>query len=181
MISLNRFSSTECHRLCHQVVDGLCGRDPPGRDPPAVLDHGGDAWSLGEWRELTQGLASLFRHTAGDDCSDEEVLAGLRDVSPGHGEAVLSVLRARREEIRQGLLQRTHLTSSSTLQDFDWQLKLALSSDKMSSLQTPLLTLRLDVREEGRLRPVAIEMSRDELHTLISSLEAANKVVLQLK
>uniref|UniRef100_UPI003AAC7C6B COMM domain-containing protein 8 n=1 Tax=Centroberyx gerrardi TaxID=166262 RepID=UPI003AAC7C6B len=103
------------------------------------------------------------------------VLAGLSDAGSGYGEAVLSVLRARREEIRQALVERTNSISSATLQDFDWQLKLALSSDKISSLQTPLLSLSLDVRENGALRPIVMEMNREELHTLISSLEAANK------
>lgn len=54
--------------------------------------------------------------------------------------------------------------------------QLALSSDKISSLNTPLLSLSLDVREDGALRPVAMEMNREELSALISSLEAANKV-----
>jgi len=58
---------------------------------------------------------------------------------------------------------------------------LALSSDKISFLQTPLLNLNLDVQENGIVKPVSIEMNREELQTLISSLEAANKVVLQLK
>ena len=51
------------------------------------------------------------------------MLAGLSHVGPGYGEAVLSVLEARRKELRQALLQRTHLMSSAPLQDFDWQLK----------------------------------------------------------
>lgn len=55
-------------------------------------------------------------------------------------------------------------------------LQLALSSDKISSLHTPLLGLSLDVREDGALRSVTMEMNREELNTLISSLEAANKV-----
>lgn len=55
-------------------------------------------------------------------------------------------------------------------------LQLALSSDKISSLHTPLLSLSLDVRENGALRPVTVEMNKEELNTLISSLEAANKV-----
>lgn len=55
-------------------------------------------------------------------------------------------------------------------------LQLALSSDKISSLNTPLLSLSLDVRENGALRPVAVEMNKEELSALISSLEAANKV-----
>lgn len=54
--------------------------------------------------------------------------------------------------------------------------QLALSSDKISSLQTPLLNLSLDVRENGALRTVNVEMNREELNMLISSLEAANKV-----
>ncbi|KAM4625027.1 COMM domain-containing protein 8 isoform 2-T2 [Polymixia lowei] len=162
-------------QLCHRVVDGVCGREPP-----RMSDYG-STWGLGEWLELLDSLSSLFRLAVGNNSSDEEVLAGLTDVGSGYGEAVLSVLRARREEIHQALVERTNSISSATLHDFDWQLKLALSSDKISSLQTPLLNLSLDVRENGALRPVAIEMNREELHTLISSLEAANKVVLQLK
>lgn len=54
--------------------------------------------------------------------------------------------------------------------------QLALSSDKISSLQTPLLHLSLDVREEGVQRSVNLELDRDELSVLISALEAANKV-----
>lgn len=52
-----------------------------------------------------------------------QVLAGLSDVGSSHAEAVLSVLRARREEICHALLDRTNSISSATLQDFDWQLK----------------------------------------------------------
>lgn len=52
-----------------------------------------------------------------------QVLASLADVGSGYGEAVLTVLRARREEIRQALVERTNNVSSSTLQDFDWQIK----------------------------------------------------------
>ncbi|KAM7376727.1 hypothetical protein PAMP_006435 [Pampus punctatissimus] len=105
-----------------------------------------------------------------------QVLAGLSDVSSSHAKAVLNVLKGRWEEIRHALLDRTNSISSATLQDFDWQLKLALSSDKISSLQTPLLSLSLDVRENGALQPITVEMNREELNTLISSLEAANKV-----
>lgn len=52
-----------------------------------------------------------------------QVLAGLSDVGSSHAETVLSVLRARQEEIRHALLERTASISSATLQDFDWQLK----------------------------------------------------------
>ncbi|XP_042357010.1 COMM domain-containing protein 8 [Plectropomus leopardus] len=175
VVLLNRLPASDCLKLCHRVVDGLCGREPPRR-----ADYG-TTWSLEEWLELLSSLTGLFRLTVGNNSSDEQVLAGLADVGSSHAEAVLSVLRARREEIRDALLDRTNSISSATLQDFDWQLKLALSSDKISSLHTPLLSLSLDVRENTALRTVTMEMNREELNTLISSLEAANKVVLQLK
>lgn len=135
--------------------------------------------SLDEWLELNNSLTKFFCLTAGSHSSDEEVLAGLSEIS--HSEAVLSVLKARRHEIYKALLDRSTSISSAVLTDFDWQLKLALSSDKMSSLQTPLVSLSLDVRQNGVLQPVTMEMNREELNFLITSLEAANKVVLQLK
>lgn len=52
-----------------------------------------------------------------------QVLSGLSAVGSSHAEAVLSVLRSRREEIHRALLDRTNSISSATLQDFDWQLK----------------------------------------------------------
>uniref|UniRef100_A0A8C4H7D7 COMM domain containing 8 n=1 Tax=Dicentrarchus labrax TaxID=13489 RepID=A0A8C4H7D7_DICLA len=169
VVLLSRLAVTDCLRLCHKVVDGLCGREPPRRG-----DYS-STWSLEEWLELLNSLTALFSLAVGSNSSDEEVLAGLSGVGSSHAEAVLSVIRARREEIRRALLDRTNSISSATLQDFDWQLKLALSSDKISSLHTPLLSLSLDVRENRALRSVTMEMNREELNTLISSLEAANK------
>ncbi|XP_039993883.1 COMM domain-containing protein 8 [Xiphias gladius] len=175
VVLLRRVPVTDCLKLCHRVVDGLCGREPPRRGDYSAT------WSLEEWLELLSSLTALFRLAVGNNSCDEEVLAGLSDVGSSHAETLLSVLRAREEEIRRSLLDRTNSISSATLQDFDWQLKLALSSDKISSLHTPLLSLSLDLRENGALRPVTMEMNREELNTLINSLEAANKVVLQLK
>ncbi|XP_077418266.1 COMM domain-containing protein 8 [Vanacampus margaritifer] len=172
---LNSLPVTECLKLCHRVVDGLCGREPP---------HRGDynaTWSLEEWLEMINSLAAVFRLSVGNNSSDEEVLVSLSELSSSHSGAVLNVLKARQEEICHALLVRTNSISSAILQDFDWHLKLALSSDKMSDLQTPLLSLCLDLRENGAHKPVTMEMNREELNTLITSLEAANKVLLQLK
>ncbi|XP_047466647.1 COMM domain-containing protein 8 isoform X2 [Mugil cephalus] len=104
-------------RLCHSVVEGLCGREPPHREDYITT------WSLQEWLELINSLTALFRLSVMNNNSDEEVLAKLSDISSSHAETVLSVLRTRQEEIRSTLLDRTNSISSSTLQDFDWQLK----------------------------------------------------------
>lgn len=83
-----------------------------------------------------------------------QVRTKLSDVN--HAEAVLSVLRARQEEIRHALLDRTNSISSATLQDFDWQLKV-YSSELISFLFVCLKSLitfynnRINQRIEHRL------------------------------
>ncbi|OCT99472.1 hypothetical protein XELAEV_18005253mg [Xenopus laevis] len=59
--------------------------------------------------------------------------------------------------------------------------ELALSSDNLSALQMPLVNLDLDIAKNGSVTPVSVEMNKEELQNLINSLEAAYKVVLQLK
>ena len=56
-----------------------------------------------------------------------------------------------------------------------------LSSDKLGSVQEPLLSLDLEIMEDKKKRLESVELSKEELAKLISSLEAANKAVLQLR
>lgn len=64
---------------------------------------------------------------------------------------------------------------------FCYRIQLALSSDKLSMLQMPLLNLDLDVLENGDIKLFSIEMNKEELQNLINALEAANKVCVPLK
>ncbi|XP_014447078.2 COMM domain-containing protein 8, partial [Tupaia chinensis] len=162
-------------QLLHKTIDGVCGR----AYPPYQDYHG--VWDAAEWKHVLEDIATFFKAVVGKSLSDEEILQQLNQLNSSHQEAVMKCLKSRRGEIRQALLGEVVDISSVQLQDFDWQLKLALSSDKIATLQMPLLNLHLDVRENGELRPYSVEMSKEELQNLIQSLEAANKVVLQLK
>ncbi|XP_055025383.2 COMM domain-containing protein 8 [Misgurnus anguillicaudatus] len=172
---LDKLSPEDCPKLLHRVVDGVCGRRGPSRS-----DYR-DRWSLTEWMDLLNSLSSFIRFAVGRGCSDQEVRDLLSDLDAARAEAVLQCLRSRLDEIRHALVDRTNAISSTQLQDFNWQIKLALSSDKLSALNTPLLNLSLDLKDNGIQKSTNIEMNKEELQTLISALEAANKVVLQLK
>uniref|UniRef100_UPI00398E6DCC COMM domain-containing protein 8 n=1 Tax=Pristiophorus japonicus TaxID=55135 RepID=UPI00398E6DCC len=172
---LAKLPADSCPRFIHRVIDGICGRALP-----RFRDYG-NVWNLVEWLELLEEASAFVKHASGKHLSDEEILQLLDGLSAPHQEAVLNCLKGRKEELKWALIEKTNAVSSAQLQDFDWQLKLPLSSDKIAFLQTPLLNLDLDVRENGGLKPVSIEMDKEELQTLIHSLEAANKVVLQIK
>ena len=51
-----------------------------------------------------------------------------------------------------------------------------MSSDKLGSIQRPVLDLDLDISEGGHKRREQLELTKEELETLLSSLDAANKV-----
>ncbi|XP_061209106.1 COMM domain-containing protein 8 isoform X1 [Neopsephotus bourkii] len=155
----------------HKIVDGICGRAYP-----RYQDYG-NIWSLLEWMEVLEETGTYFKTAVGKSISDEEAAQQINELNSSYQEAITKCLKGRKEEIRNALVERVNAISSAQLQDFDWQLKLALSSDKISMLQMPLLNLDLDVRENGEIKPVSIEMNKEELQNLINSLEAANKVV----
>ncbi|XP_021018243.1 COMM domain-containing protein 8 [Mus caroli] len=161
--------------LLHKIIDGFCGRAYP-----AHQDYH-SVWNSAEWKHVLEDVTTFFKAVVGKNFSEEETLQQLNQLNSCHQEAVLKCLKSRRNEIKQALLGEIVDISCAQLQDFDWQLKLALSSDKIATLQMPLLNLHLDVKEDGKVKPYSVEMSKEELQSLISSLEAANKVVLQLK
>ncbi|XP_068124366.1 COMM domain-containing protein 8 [Hyperolius riggenbachi] len=165
----------KCPQFFHKVIDGICGQAHP-----RFQDYS-SVWSLSEWLQVLQDTESFITATVGKDEPAEKSGIQLNGLNQEYQETILKCVRSRRPEIKAALVQKVCSMSSAYLQDFDWQLKLAMSSDKLSTLQMPLVNLDLDLVKDGRIDPVSIEMNKEELQNLISSLEAANKVVLQLK
>uniref|UniRef100_F7CPF7 COMM domain containing 8 n=1 Tax=Equus caballus TaxID=9796 RepID=F7CPF7_HORSE len=173
-------------KLLHKIIDGICGRTYP------VYQDYQSVWESAEWMHVLEDITKFFKAVVGKNLSDEEVFQQLSQLNSFHQEAIMKCLKSRKDEIKQALLEEIVDISSAQLQDFDWQLKdtlfrqkvereLALSSDKIATLQMPLLNLHLDVKENGEVKPYSVEMNKEELQNLINSLEAANKVVMQLK
>ncbi|XP_019381917.1 PREDICTED: COMM domain-containing protein 8 [Gavialis gangeticus] len=167
---LEKLPAERAAKFFHKVVDGICGRAYP-RYPDYT-----SVWNLTEWMEIVEETATYFKTTVGKNLSDEEAGQQLNELNSSYQEAIIKCLKARKEDIGRALVEKINAISSAQLQDFDWQLKLALSSDKISMLQMPLLNLDLDVRENGEIKPVSIEMNKEELQNLINALEAANKL-----
>ncbi|KAM9087091.1 COMM domain-containing protein 8 isoform 2-T2 [Megaptera novaeangliae] len=157
-------------QLLHKIIDGICGRTHP------LYQDYHSVWDSTEWMHVLEDITNFFKAVVGKNLSDEEISQQLDQLNSSHQEAIMKCLKSRKDEIKQALLEEIVDISSSQLQDFDWQLKLALSSDKIATLQMPLLNLHLDVKENGEVKPYSVEMSKEELQNLINSLEAANKL-----
>ncbi|KAM9331330.1 COMM domain-containing protein 8 [Gastrophryne carolinensis] len=172
---LTKLPLAQCPQFLHHIIDGICGRARP-----RFQDYG-SVWNLREWLEVMEETEAFIKAAVAKDEHEEKAGQQLNGLNPEYQDAVVKCVKSRQPEIKEALLQRVCAMSSSYLQDFDWQLKLAMSSDKLSTLQLPLVNLDLDIVKNGAIEPVSIEMNKKELQNLINSLEAANKVVLQLK
>ncbi|XP_056413392.1 COMM domain-containing protein 8 [Hyla sarda] len=172
---IEKLPVAQCPQFLHKVIDGVCGRAKP-----RFQDYG-SIWNLREWLEVLDSTTAFIKTRVGKDGGSEEISNELSGINPEYKEVIIKCIKSRKPEIREALVENVCAMSSAYLQDFDWQLKLAMSSDKLSTLQMPLVNLDLDIVENGAIAPVSIEMNKEELQNLINSLEAANKVVLQLK
>ncbi|NXV72383.1 COMD8 protein, partial [Atlantisia rogersi] len=171
LLLLEKLPPGRALEFLHKIVDGICGRAYP-----RYQDYG-SIWSLSEWMEILEETMTYLKAVVGKTISDEEAAQQINELNSNYQEAITKCIKGRKEEIRNALVEKVNAISSAQLLDFDWQLKLALSSDKISMLQMPLLNLNLDVRENGEVKPISIEMNKEELQNLMNALEAANKVV----
>lgn len=152
-------------KLLHGLVDGVCKR---GHLHYQDYDQ---TWSLEEWFDLVEAVEGLMKAAVREPLNKDQEYQSV----------FLEVINARRPDIHQQLITDTNLISKSTLKDFDWQIKLAMASDKLSSIQEPLLNLDLDVQNEVSTEIHSLELTREDLKNLISSLEGANRAVQQWK
>ena len=116
---------------------------------------------------------------------------------------VAECVEARCSEGQEAMLSAVAALSCGSLEDFDWQAKVglsphtsplvhawlgeclclcvcvqvALASDRVGSVQEPLVVLQLTVLEgSGVRKPHLVELNKAELDTLINSLESCSKV-----
>eukprot|EP01038_Epipyxis_sp_PR26KG_P012894 gene12894-17278_t len=68
--------------------------------------------------------------------------------------------------------------SYQSLRDFDWSMRLILSSDKLSSLQKPILQLKLDIESADKsITNQILEMDINEINSLLEGLKSAQKAL----
>lgn len=159
----------------HQLIDGICKRGHP-----TYTDYS-EVWTLQEWWAMVDKLENIIKDSVKETWTKDQILQSLNGLTDELKQNVIDAVNTRRDEIKNQLGAETCGISQAVLSDFDWQVKLVLSSDKISSIQEPILSLDLDVQDNQSKQTHSIELDQQELKKLITSLEGANKVVQQLK
>ncbi|KAL9972546.1 hypothetical protein ACROYT_G018874 [Oculina patagonica] len=174
---LQKCSKQEAEKITHELLDCIC----TGKN--LRYQSFGKIWTTEEWKFLQQAGKETLKGFTARGLNKEQISKELDrfSLSAEVKQAVLDSVWPRQEEVRQSLVLSTAAITNSYLKDFDWKVKMTMSSDKLASIKEPVVAVDFDVVESGKDRNVSVELTKEELNNLISSLEAANKVVMQLR
>ncbi|CAH1798389.1 unnamed protein product, partial [Owenia fusiformis] len=163
-------------KFIHGLIDGVCGKMAL-----SYADYS-SIWGMDDWWRVKDGYSNLIKHAMKYDLrTKDELSKACEEVPSSIMQQITDSLWVRREDIRRSLVEATCAVSQTYLTDFDWQLKLAMSSDKIASVKQPLVSVDLTLQEKGKTKNIAVELNKEDLQNMIASLEKANKTILQLK
>jgi len=172
---LQKCSVEQAYQLVHAQLNALCQRG----DQPRYTDYA-KILSLEDWWLLADSIKQACSEQAKNGFSGDSISGIIKDLPAEYRDVILKAFLVRKEEIRTALIDQVTRVSHATLTDFDWKVKLAIASDKLAALEQPLVAVDLDLQSPDTGHMVSIEMNKDELKKFISSLEAANKVMMTL-
>jgi hypothetical protein len=175
--SLQKLSDEDKRKFIHGAINGLCQKDGLHYEEYAKL------LSLSEYGQLKNWLCDILRKTTRKGM-DRAILTDTLTqlgVPQEVGVVIAECIWVRKEEVHDQLVRDSSAITSCSLKDYDWKTKLVLASDKMGSIQEPILSLDLMMDEGGTQRNETIELTPNELSKLVSAIEAANKMVVQLR
>ncbi|XP_071521109.1 COMM domain-containing protein 8-like [Panulirus ornatus] len=158
-------------KFLHHVIDNLCG----GR---AVSHELCKECPLDKfWLAVKQAKAIVQDVTIGK-LTEEEVINLLLPFGEELAKNAYEAICARKEEIRESLL-RAALQDTHHLKDFDWNVRLAVSSDKVLDLSESLLTLHLHSSslENRNADNLSVEMTATQVDALLDCLKAAQEII----
>ncbi|XP_065058387.1 COMM domain-containing protein 8-like [Rhopilema esculentum] len=164
-------------KFLHQLINFICKqRGPQFKDFSST-------WNIKEWITICDCWSAIIKCWVGSNVGKEEIKEQLleEEFSEEWTKRILICITLRKNDIKESMIRQTSAISQSSLKDFDWKVKLVMSSDKLANVREPMADVDFQLQTEDGRRQVSLELNKEEMKTLINHLESANKVVMQLR
>lgn len=173
--ALTYISAPHLIKFVHHVIDNICGGVP-------VSHRNYDGCPLEKFWFAVQSVKDLARHVTVGKATKEEALLFLQPVAKETAEEIYDSIVSRKEEIKKSLL-RESIADILHLQDFDWNVRLAIASDKILELNEALVTLHLHTSSglESDISNISVEMSATQVDKLLEELKKAQQNLTHLQ
>ncbi|KAG7163991.1 COMM domain-containing protein 8-like [Homarus americanus] len=129
-----------------------------------------------------QQMKTIVRDITLEKLTKEKFIDLLLPLDQETTEKVYEAINARRGEISDCLF-REAVENTYHLKDFDWNVRLAVASDKVLDLSESLLTLHLHTsspKNEKDASDLCVEMTAAQVDTLLEELKGAQDILSQL-
>ena len=165
-------------QFLHHACDDLCGRAPDyvQRYPEVVSRPGANVHMLAD-------AVKAFARANYSKSTEEiaEAAAAASSLPKGVCGAIAGVLEARRGEIRAALGDRAAAISDAHLTDFDWSVRMIMSSDHLSKMREPVCVFTSFVtRAGGEKEEVVIELTLEKLEGLLKEFGRIDNAIQKL-
>lgn len=172
---INPFTITSL-QIFHYSVDVLIGQSK--RDAStAKLSHKFGFSNAEEFENTVKFIMHLYRQHVLQNITDEELISNFSHFNQDFQQCVLDVIRTRRPEVEDFLVNEYNSRENDLLASFDWDLRWVLGTNNLTTLRTQIVTLILNCKQHDNvdLNTVFMEMSREKLDRLIAVLEECDR------
>jgi len=129
---------------------------------------------------ICQTMKYLITNIVEQKMTKEEVYEALSCIGPNRTETVYKAVEFRKEELNK-LSLREAIKETNHLTDFDWNVRIGVSSDRVLDLNEILMTLHLHTTssKDGRRNTFTLDMSKPQVDELLEILQAAQNKIAQ--
>ncbi|XP_068216028.1 COMM domain-containing protein 8-like [Palaemon carinicauda] len=163
-------------KFVYHAVDNICGGVP-------VSHNDYSQCPLDKFWITIQNVKDLATKIALQKISKEQTVLLLHRLSKDIAEEIYDAIESRRTEIKKSLVSNS-IKDLLHLRDFDWNVKLAVASDKVLDLNEGLVTLHLRTSTtelENDVRNISVEMSAAQVDKLLEKLKEAQQTMVQFQ
>lgn len=130
-----------------------------------------------EFENAVKYIANLYRQYVLHKLNDVELTAHFSHFNQDFQQCVLNVIRTRRAEVEEFLVNEHNARNNELLASFDWDVRWILGTNKLPSSQAQIVTLILNCKENksDNLSTKYMEIDRTKLDQLIEVLEKCER------
>lgn len=178
MEQLQALETKSIQTYLHRIVDGYIGRS---------TSHISDDDTLKQLPNPTKSILAteithIFQECIQQQNDAQYLQSKFSNISKEILECIMNVANVRRNELFEESKKRSILAGlPNSLQDFDWSLRLIMSSSTIQSVRIPVVLLTLTLKTGDNTNNITLQLNKNELSQLIESLTSVQKVVKALE
>lgn len=165
-----------CSQIFHYSVDQLIGLSRHHASSSKLCHKFGFS-NTEEFENAVKNIASLYRQYVLHKVNDAELTAHFSHFNHDFQQCVLEVIRIRRIEVEDFLVNEHNARQNDLLASFDWDVRWIMGTNKLPSSRSQIVTLILNCKENqsSDSKTKYMEMNRDKLNQLIEVLEECDR------